>query len=144
MCAFKHRRGSCRLPFIVWILCVRNWTKFDKFWYQRFTLKHVEIMQSWFTAIKHKVYFGRSKFTCSSVSAFYGPPEIQRYEEVGARFHTMLLAETFERENVLDTFPSQSRHLMQKQFWNMPNVHMWRHRSHCQLILPTRATLYPV
>jgi hypothetical protein len=52
----------------------------------------------------------------SPVSAFYEPPEIQRYEEVGALLHTVLLAETFERENTLETFPSQSRDIMPKQF----------------------------
>jgi hypothetical protein len=53
-------------------------------------------MYSWFTPNKCKAYFGRSKVRGSSGSAFYEPPEIQRYEEVGAWLHTVLLAETFK------------------------------------------------
>lgn len=134
MCSVKHRRGAWQLPFIMWTLFVRHyWKKFDKFWYQGFTLKRVEIMQSWFTPIRYKVYFGRSKVTFSSVSAFYGPPEIQRYEEVGACFHTMLLAEPLKEKTHLEAFPSQSQHLMTKQFWKYSG------RSHVttQVTLPT-------
>jgi hypothetical protein len=82
-----------------------------------------------------KVYFGRSKVRGSSVSAFYETPEIQRYDEVSAWLNIMFLAETFERENALETIPSQSRDIMPKQFWKpAKRSHMKAH-----VTLPTHS-----
>jgi hypothetical protein len=105
-------------------------------------------MQSWFTPIRYKVYFGRSKVTFSSVSAFYGPPEIQRYEEVGACFHTMLLAEPFERENTPGSLPLTKPTFNDKAILKIFGTFTCDDTGHitnsfCKTV-PTRATLYPV